>query len=352
MIDRFVIVSPHGPASTDETETGDVQDFGLGPFDPDELIRSSSFCAMVHASNQLGHEIAPALSEVKLTPTLCLALGQILAAPGSTPAELARRCAFLPQTMGAVLQTLEERELIVRDGERGRGRSTRVSITQAGVDLLLACWPIVHGAGGERLSDGQHLILQELLEQIRGGSGAPDDVVILVDDQGRDVGTHPRATVHTSGTPLHRAFSTYLLDDEGRVLMTRRALHKRTWPGVWTNSACGHLRPGEDAAEAATRRVPDELGVTPRDLRVVLPEFRYRAVDASGIVEHEICPVMVGRIDPADLDTNPSEVAEHAWVTWEQLRSTAEHTPFALSPWCVEQVGEMAGLNESSERPW
>lgn len=168
----------------------------------------------------------------------------------------------------------------------------------------------------------------------RAGS---DDVVVLVGPDGKDAGTAPRLSVHTAHTPLHRAFSSYLRDVDGRVLMTRRALGKTTWPGVWTNAACGHLRPGEDAVEAVTRRVPEELGATPSQLRVVLPDFSYRAIDVSGVVEHEVCPVLVGQID-ADIHPDPAEVADVAWMDWNDIRRVAQRAPHFLSPWCVTQV--------------
>lgn len=164
------------------------------------------------------------------------------------------------------------------------------------------------------------------------------DVVVLADDAGRPLGTAPRATVHSSDTPLHLAFSAYLLSPDGRLLLTRRSLAKRAWPGVWTNACCGHLRPGEDAVAAALRRVPEELGAVPSDLRVVVPDFRYRAVDANGIVEHEICPVLVGVIDPNQLDPAAEEVAEWSWSSWEETAAAVRAAPFAFSPWCVEQI--------------
>lgn len=87
------------------------------------------------------------------------------------------------------------------------------------------------------------------------------DLVVLVDAQGNPTGTAPKSTVHTHDTPLHLAFSCYVLGPDGKILVTRRALSKKTWPGVWTNSACGHLLPHETAAEAAMRRVPHEIGL-------------------------------------------------------------------------------------------
>lgn len=173
-----------------------------------------------------------------------------------------------------------------------------------------------------------------------------DDVVVLVDDRGEMLGTAPRATVHTEATPLHLAFSLYLRDPQGRVLMTRRATDKITWAGVWTNAACGHQRPGEGPQKAALRRVPEEIGAAPQNLRMALPNFRYRAVDASGVVENELCPVMVAEVDPDDLVFDPTEVAEHAWVDWSELRRTAATMPHLLSPWSVEQI------NALGDDPW
>lgn len=166
------------------------------------------------------------------------------------------------------------------------------------------------------------------------------DLVVLLDEDARPAGTAPRAEVHTADTPLHLAFSCYLRDGAGRVLVTRRALAKRTWPGVWTNSFCGHPRPGEDTVDALHRYAEHELGTTVREVECLLPAFRYRAVDASGIVEHEVCPVFVATVD-ADLRPHPDEVAEHQWVGVDDLRTLATGTPWAVSPWCVEQVGEL-----------
>lgn len=164
------------------------------------------------------------------------------------------------------------------------------------------------------------------------------DVVVLLDDEGRPCGTADRASVHHERTPRHLAFSCYIFDDLGRVLMTRRALAKRTWPGVWTNACCGHPRPGESFEDAIARRVSDELGAQVDDLSVVLPDFAYRAVDASGIVENEVCPVYAARL-VGSLDPDPAEVMEHAWAAPEDLEAVALRAPWLLSPWSASQIG-------------
>lgn len=161
--------------------------------------------------------------------------------------------------------------------------------------------------------------------------------VVLLNDQGHAIGSADKRAVHTTDTPLHLAFSCHLVDDAGRLLLTRRALGKQTWPGVWTNSFCGHPAPGEELEHAVRRRARHELGVEISDLRLVLPDFRYRAVDASGIVEHELCPVFVARA-AAPVLPNANEVAEHHWAPIQDVRDAVSSTPFAFSPWLTLQL--------------
>lgn len=162
------------------------------------------------------------------------------------------------------------------------------------------------------------------------------ELVVLLDDAGRRIGTAPKSEVHHGSTPLHLAFSCYLFDDGGRVLLTRRALAKRTFPGIWTNSACGHPGPDEPIEEAVIRRAAQELGVDIVELRCVLPDFRYRAVDAGGVAENEVCPVFCARA-AGPVNADPAEIMDTRWVPWDQLRAAAKLS-WAISPWAAEQV--------------
>lgn len=166
------------------------------------------------------------------------------------------------------------------------------------------------------------------------------DHVVLLDDHGSRIGTAAKSNVHTLDTPLHLAFSCHVIDDEGRLLVTRRAISKVAWPGVWTNSFCGHPRPDEDPVEAVHRRAQFELGLTITDVELALPNFRYRAVDASGIVENEICPVYTARAS-GSLALNPLEVEESRWVDAAQLAVSIQATPWAFSPWLVLQAAQL-----------
>ncbi len=173
--------------------------------------------------------------------------------------------------------------------------------------------------------------------RMTSGSPSTEEHVVLLSETGAAIGVAPKRTVHTQDTPLHLGFSCYLFDASGRLLLSRRALSKATWPGVWTNSFCGHPARDEDLALAVRRRALQELGAEVDSVQEVLPDFRYRAVDASGVVENEICPVftavLVGELDPA-----AEEVSQWQWVDPEAVQRAASETPFAFSPWMVEQL--------------
>ncbi len=160
--------------------------------------------------------------------------------------------------------------------------------------------------------------------------------VVLLDEGGHAVGAADKRTVHHADTPLHLAFSCYLFDDDGQVLVTRRALHKLTFPGVWSNACCGHPAPGEDLEEAVRRRVRQELGTRVHDLRLLLPAFRYRA-EMDGVVENEMCPVFVGRARDA-IVPDPEEVADAVWEPWATFRASVLDGSREVSVWCREQV--------------
>jgi isopentenyl-diphosphate delta-isomerase len=175
------------------------------------------------------------------------------------------------------------------------------------------------------------------------GVERPAELVVLLDDGHQPVGTADKQRVHGEDTPLHLAFSCYIFDDTGRLLMTRRALTKRAWPGVWTNSCCGHPAPDEDAADAVRRRVREELRIELTDLRLALPDFRYRATDPDGIVENEVCPVWVAR-SVQQPRPDPAEVLEWRWADWNLLVTLAETAPWVISPWAARQAPLLAAV--------
>jgi isopentenyl-diphosphate Delta-isomerase len=151
-----------------------------------------------------------------------------------------------------------------------------------------------------------------------------DDEVILVDAADRPLGRAPKLDVHRDGR-LHRAVSVVLMDAAGRVLIQRRALGKYHSAGLWSNTCCGHPRPGEDIVTAGQRRLHAELGIEDVDLRPI-SSFVYRADLGGGLVEHELDHVLLGRWQGTP-QPDPQEVAD--W-RWEDL---SVH-PARYSAWC------------------
>lgn len=180
------------------------------------------------------------------------------------------------------------------------------------------------------------------------------ELVVLLDDAGRQIGVAPKAEVHHARTPLHLAFSLYVFDEADRLLVTRRALRKATFPGVWTNSVCGHPQPGERLTEAARRRAADEIGLRLPEsaVRLALPGFRYRA-EQGGVVEHEVCPVLYAVLPAAQVvvDHDPTEVEQARWVDWLTCLATgsgggAGGGPLD-SPWALAQVDQLRAFGPS-----
>lgn len=161
--------------------------------------------------------------------------------------------------------------------------------------------------------------------------------VVLVAEDGTPIGTADKALVHGLDTPLHLAFSCHVFDRDGRILVTRRALSKKAWPGVWTNSFCGHPGPGAGMMDAVVRRAGYELGIEIETLTPALADFRYRAVDASGIVENEICPVFTATTG-SEIAPRADEVMEWRWTERARLLAAVAATPWAFSPWLTLQL--------------
>lgn len=161
--------------------------------------------------------------------------------------------------------------------------------------------------------------------------------VVLVDEKNNPTGQADKYLVHSSNTPLHRGFSLFLFNQHGQLLLQKRAAIKKTWPNVWSNSVCGHPASGESVAEAARRRAAYELNIAldPKNIHVILSDYRY-SYEHQGIVENEICPVMVafGDFKP---QPNPDEVADTRWVNWQDFLSEIKK-PNHYSQWCQEEA--------------
>ncbi|MDI5974241.1 isopentenyl-diphosphate Delta-isomerase [Streptomyces sp. SL13] len=185
-----------------------------------------------------------------------------------------------------------------------------------------------------------------------GTPAASGEILLeLVDEAGVTIGTAEKLSAHQAPGQLHRAFSVFLFDTGGRLLMQRRALGKYHSPGVWSNTCCGHPYPGEQPFVAAARRTAEELGLAPALLREA-GTVRYNHPDpASGLVEQEFNHLFVGVVT-ATPAPDPDEVADTRFVTPAQLADLDGSTTLsawfytvldAARPAARELVGDSAG---------
>lgn len=173
----------------------------------------------------------------------------------------------------------------------------------------------------------------------RHDSAAPRDQVvsseseelILVDLADTVVGFASKAAAHDGDGILHRAFSVFLTDADGRILLQQRASGKRLWAGYWANSVCSHPRRGESMALATERRMREELGVAV-DVEFCFT-FDYHARFGTLGSERELCSVFLGTVDPAEIEHNRTEVGAVRWISPADLdRELTEH-PEHFTPW-------------------
>ena len=167
-----------------------------------------------------------------------------------------------------------------------------------------------------------------------------EELIVLLDENYNEIDVAPKLASHHRYTPLHKAFSCYVFDNEGRFLVTQRAKSKKVWPGVWTNSVCGHPAPGESYEDAIARRAKDELGMSLTDIVCILPTYRYHTPPYEGVVENEFCPVFAARL--ASLPRpNPKEVEELRWMTWEEYATDLVTRADEYSFWAKDQFKQL-----------
>lgn len=165
------------------------------------------------------------------------------------------------------------------------------------------------------------------------------ELIVYLDKNGNPTGeTAPKLEAHNSHTRLHSAFSCYIFNEKGQLLVTQRAHSKKVWPGVWTNSVCGHPGPGEPREDAIVRRAKDELGMKLKTIRKVIPRYIYTTPPFNGIIEHEFCPVFFA-IAASEVKPNPDEVEDYKWLDWDEFINLIKHdNPDMWSWWTKDQV--------------
>ncbi len=155
------------------------------------------------------------------------------------------------------------------------------------------------------------------------------EMVVLVDENDRQIGVSEKMHAHHQGL-LHRAFSIFLFNRNGDMLLQKRALHKYHSGGLWSNACCSHPRPGESLLQAVHRRLREELGMTCRIRKAF--NFIYKIQLRCGLIEHELDHVYYG-VYSGHIQPNPDEVADYRWVNIEALMDSLRRQPEKYTEW-------------------
>lgn len=153
--------------------------------------------------------------------------------------------------------------------------------------------------------------------------------VILVDEQDRQTGTMEKMEVHQKAM-LHRAFSVFIFNSKGEMLLQKRAAKKYHSGGLWTNTCCSHPGPGQDTMEAANKRLQEEMGFT-TDLNKAF-SFIYKAPFANGLTEHEYDHVFIGNFNGL-INPDPNEVEDYCYQSLDDLKQSVKASPHHFTEW-------------------
>ena len=156
-----------------------------------------------------------------------------------------------------------------------------------------------------------------------------EENVILLDEQDNQLGLMPKMEAHEKAV-LHRAFSVFIFNSKGELMLQQRAAHKYHSPLLWTNTCCSHQRDGETNIEAGERRLVEEMGFK-TNLKEIF-SFVYKAPFDNGLTEHELDHVMVGYFDGLP-EINPEEVASFKWMSLEEVNADIKLHPNLYTAW-------------------
>ena len=157
------------------------------------------------------------------------------------------------------------------------------------------------------------------------------EALILVDENDAELGSLPKRECHLGQGVLHRAFSIFIFNQAGDVLLQKRSDQKFLWGGCWSNACCSHPRQGESSEDAARRRLEQELGITPA--LTFLYKFTYQASWKDIGSEHELCWVWAGQAEAAEISANHNEIADWRFYTQAELANCLREHPDDYTPW-------------------
>jgi len=165
---------------------------------------------------------------------------------------------------------------------------------------------------------------------VRQPVSSPSESLILVDENDLEIGFRSKAECHEGAGLLHRAFSVFLFNEDGQLLLQQRSEQKPLWPLYWSNSCCSHPRESESIEDAGRRRVREELNLECEPW--FLYKFQYQAPFGDVGSEHELCHVFAGVID-GEIKAHPDEIASFCLIDPDDLTREMEADPDRFTPW-------------------
>jgi len=160
--------------------------------------------------------------------------------------------------------------------------------------------------------------------------------VVLVDEQDNYLGLEDKHRAHNAETKLHRGFSAFLFNKDGKLLLQKRDSSKKTWPNFWSNSVCGHPQYMESYESAVQRCAKFELGIEGIANILKVSDYRYR-FELNGIVENEICPIYIAKFD-CELNINSSEIQSVKFLNWDEFVLESQNNLNEFTPWCIDET--------------
>ena len=174
-----------------------------------------------------------------------------------------------------------------------------------------------------------------------------NEYVILVDKNNKEIGTQEKIKAHELAQ-CHRAFSVFIYrlnsdTQEIEVLLQQREQNKYHCGGLWTNTCCGHPRPGEETVQAGQRRLFEEMGIEHNKLELI-SQFHYVAEFSNGLTENEMDHVLIGKFAQSQnqsIHLNPVEASDARWITFDALETELDKSPEDFTPWLAQALQQV-----------
>lgn len=173
-----------------------------------------------------------------------------------------------------------------------------------------------------------------------------EEYVILVDEQDNEIGSMEKMEAHQKGL-LHRAFSIFIFNSNGELLLQQRAAEKYHSPLKWTNTCCSHQRKGESTSDAAKRRLKEEMGIE-CDLKTAYT-FLYKADVGQGLIEHELDHVLIGYFDGSAIPFNTNEVQAFKYESLDWIEKELALNPDQFTKWFIITFNDLKNFIQNNK---